>query len=51
MLQRQGNQGLPERFKDIVLNDGKNNIKVSSQTYFPDTDLENIVNMSCFHQT
>ena len=39
---------LPERFKDIVLNDGKNNIKVSSQTYFPDTDLENIVNMSWF---
>lgn len=39
---------LPEKFKDIVLNDGKNNIKVSSQTYFPDSDLENIVNMSWF---
>lgn len=41
-------QTLPEKFKDIVLNDGKNNIKVSSQTYFPDFDLENIVNMSWF---
>lgn len=41
-------KALPEKFKDIVLNDGKNNIKVSSQTYFPDSDLENIVNMSWF---
>lgn len=39
---------LPEKFKDIVLNDGKNNIKVSSLTYFPNPDLENIINMSWF---
>ena len=41
-------KALPEKFKDIVLNDGKNNIKVSSLTYFPNPDLENIISMSWF---
>lgn len=41
-------KALPEKFKDIVLNDGKKNIKVSSLIYFPNSDLEDIVNMSWF---
>lgn len=41
-------KALPEKFKDIVLNDGKHNIKVSSLTYFPNSDLEQIVKMPWF---
>jgi len=44
-------KALPEKFKDIVLNDGKKNIKVSSQIYFPNSDLGDILNMSWFPST
>ena len=42
---------LPEKFKNLVLNDGTKNIKVSSMTYFPNSDLENIIATTWFPPT
>lgn len=42
---------LPTRFKSIVLNDGVKNIPLDKNTYFQNTELQNIIAMTWFPPT